>query len=176
MYKYTKVGFNTLSTLVFIDDAVEDFQSLVKTLLPSSQIIIIQPNFNELEEITQVLHQFTSVKTLHIISNGSPGCLYFGKSNLSLFTLKHYASLLKTWSVSNILLYGCNVAAGDIGIEFIRRLHLLTGANVGASIWGIDDTAKGVCLQLNYFLGDINSNLTILPSAWQTGITASQDL
>ena len=173
MYKDRKVGLNTVSTLVFIDDAVEDFQSLVKTLLPSSKIIVVQPNFNEVEEITQALQQFTSVKTLHLISNGSPGCLYFGKSNLSLFTLKRYASLLRTWSVSNILLYGSNVAAGNMGIEFIRRLHLLTGANIGASIWEVSDTAKGVSLQLNYFLPDMNPNLTILPSVWLRNITAS---
>ncbi len=175
MYHDQKVSFYTVSSLVFIDDAVEDFQSLVKTLLPSSQIIVVQPNFNEVEEITQVLKQFTSLKTLHIISNGSPGCLYFGKSNLSLFTLKRYAYLLRTWSVSNLLLYGCNVAAGNIGKEFIRRLHLLTGANIGASIWRADDTAKGVCLQLNYFLGKNNSNLTIIPSIWYENNTVFQD-
>ncbi len=169
MYNDQKVSFDTVRTLVFIDDAVEDFQSLVKALLPSSQIILIRPNHNEIEQITQTLNKYIRLKTLHIISNGSPGCLYLGESNLSFFNIKHYASLLNTWSVSNLLLYGCNLATGNTGKEFIRRLHLLTGANIGASI-SIDDTAKGVCLQLNYFLGKINSNLTILPSTWQTNI------
>ncbi|MBE9211296.1 DUF4347 domain-containing protein [Plectonema cf. radiosum LEGE 06105] len=175
MYNEQKVSFNTVRTLVFIDDAVEDFQSLVQALLPCSQIILIRSNYHEVEQITQTLNKCNRLKSLHIISNGSPGCLYLGKSNFNLFNLKHYASQLKTWSVPNLLLYGCNVAAGNTGNEFIRRLHLLTGANIGASIWKVDDTAKGVCLQLNYFLGEINSNLTILPSTWQTNIKVLQD-
>lgn len=167
-----EVRFNTVSTLVLIDDAVEDFQSLVEALLPSSEIIVIQSNDNEVEQITQILNKCTRVTNLHIISNGSPGCLYLGKSNLSLFTLKHYASRIKTWSVPNLFIYGFNVAARNSGKEFIRRLHFLTGANIGASIWQVDDTAKGVCLQLNYFLGEINSNLTIFPSEWQRNTKA----
>ena len=53
MYNDQKVSFDTVRTLVFIDDAVEDFQSLVKALLPSSQIILIRPNHNEIEQITR---------------------------------------------------------------------------------------------------------------------------
>jgi CSLREA domain-containing protein len=33
----------------------------------------------------------------------------------------------------DLLLYGCNVAAGDAGAEFISRLQQLTGANIAAS-------------------------------------------
>ncbi|MCJ8278973.1 MAG: DUF4347 domain-containing protein [Rivularia sp. ALOHA_DT_140] len=175
MSKDQEVSLNLVRTLVVIDDAVEDFQSLVKVLLPSSQVVVIKPNFNEMEQITQILNKFTRLQSLHIISNGSPGCLYLGNSHLSLFSLSSYASQLQNWSVPNILLYGCNVAAGNVGKEFIRRLHLFTGANIGASIWEDDMTAKGVCLQLNYFLGQINSNLMILPSTWQVNITAFQD-
>lgn len=174
MYNDQEVSLNRIRTLVFIDDTLEDFQSLVKVLLPFSQIVIIQSNSNELEQMTQTLNKYTRLKSLHIISNGSPGCLYFGKSHLSLFNMKCYASQLKTWSVPNILLYGFNVAAGNIGKEFIKRLHLVTGANIGASIWEVDDRAKGICLQLNYFLGEINSNLTILPEPWQREITIFQ--
>ncbi|MEG4219819.1 DUF4347 domain-containing protein [Microcoleus sp. Pol12A6] len=34
---------------------------------------------------------------------------------------------------ANLLLYGCNVAAGDAGEEFITRLHKLTGAQIAAT-------------------------------------------
>ena len=164
MFKHQEVSLHDLRTLIVIDNAVEDFQTLVKALLPASDVVLIQPNNNEVEQITQNLAKYTKLKSLHIISNGSPGCLYLGKSHLSLFAINSYASQLKTWSVPNVLLYGCNVAAGSVGKQFIRRLHLLTGSNIGASIWDENDTTKGVCLQLNYFIGEINSNLTILPS------------
>ncbi|MEL6456648.1 MAG: DUF4347 domain-containing protein [Cyanobacteria bacterium J06621_15] len=175
MFKHQKVSLHSIRTLIVIDDAVEDFQSLVKVLLPTSDVIILQPNNNEVEQITQNLAKYTGLKSLHIISNGSPGCLYLGNSHLSLFAINSYASQLKTWSVPNVMLYGCNVAAGSIGKQFIRRLHLLTGSNIGASIWDEKDTTKGVCLQLNYFIGEINSNLTILPSRWHDNFKAFAD-
>ncbi|MEM6400420.1 MAG: DUF4347 domain-containing protein [Cyanobacteria bacterium P01_D01_bin.116] len=175
MSKDQKICFSTVRNLVVIDYAVEDFQTLVKVLLPASDVIIVKPNYDEVEQITQTLTKYSRLKSLHIISNGSPGCLYLGNSHLSLFALNRYTSQLKYWSVPNILIYGCNVAAGSIGKQFIRRLHLLTGSNIGASIWDANDTTKGVCLQLNYFIGEINSNLAILPSRWHNNLKAFSD-
>lgn len=67
------------------------------------------------------------------------------------------------------------ISAGNIGKELIRRLHLLTGANISASICFVDDTVPCVYLQLNYFVGEINSDLIILPSPWQINIIAGID-
>lgn len=175
MYKYPNTRGSRVKTLVFIDYTVEDFQSLVKVLLPSSEVIIIQPNSQEIEQITQTLNKYTQIKNLHIIANGSPGCLYFGDSHLNLFVLKRYTDQLKTWSVKNILLYGRNVAAENIGKKFIQNLHLLTGANIGASVWKENGEGKGVCLKLNYFLGDISPDLAILPKITEQKITAILD-
>ncbi|MEM6751644.1 MAG: hypothetical protein AAF630_01445 [Cyanobacteria bacterium P01_C01_bin.38] len=55
------------------------------------------------------------------------------------------------------------------------RLHLLTGANFSSSICKVDDTDEGFCLQLNYFVGEINLNLPILPSKWHSNRKAFQD-
>ncbi|MDE5089696.1 MAG: DUF4347 domain-containing protein, partial [Trichodesmium sp. St16_bin2-tuft] len=68
-----------------------------------------------------------------MISHGSPGCLYLGNSQLSLDTLKGYEPQLQQWQLDNLVLYGCNVAAGDGGEEFIHKLHRLTGAEIAAS-------------------------------------------
>ena len=71
--------------------------------------------------------------TVHIISYGGPGCLYLGNSQLSLDTLKHYAPQLQQWDIDYLLLYGCHVAAGDAGEEFVSKLRGLTGADIAAS-------------------------------------------
>ncbi|RCJ15932.1 hypothetical protein A6S26_06460 [Nostoc sp. ATCC 43529] len=49
--------------------------------------------------------------------------------------MKDYGSQLQECSRENLnlLLYGCNVAAGDAGEEFLNKLHSLTGANIAAS-------------------------------------------
>ncbi|MDE5117160.1 MAG: DUF4347 domain-containing protein, partial [Trichodesmium sp. St2_bin2_1] len=65
---------------------------------------------------------------------GRPGCLYLGNGQLNVDNINDdYISDLQGWSVSNLLLYGCNVAAGDGGAEFLEKLHRLTGVNVAAS-------------------------------------------
>ena len=84
-------------------------------------------------QITEILLCARETDTLHVISHGSPGCLYLGNSQLSLDSLGHYAVQLQGWQLDNLLLYGCNVAAGDGGAEFIAKLHRLTGAQIAAS-------------------------------------------
>ena len=75
-----------------------------------------------------------------------------------------YASQLSSWNAAlrpggDILLYGCDIGAGDDGTAFIDRLAELTGANVAAST---DDTG-GLQLGGNWTLekstGSIDSAL-----------------
>jgi len=60
--------------------------------------------------------------------------LHLGASQIDLENIYDYENLLKLWP-ENIhpLLYGCRVAAGDAGEEFIKKLHQLPGATVVAS-------------------------------------------
>ncbi|MEO1765368.1 MAG: DUF4347 domain-containing protein, partial [Cyanobacteria bacterium J06629_18] len=67
---------------------------------------------------------------LHIISQGSPGCLYLGNSSLSVHNFNYYASQLRKWSVSNIFLYGCNIGSQEVGKKFILRLYKTTAAKI----------------------------------------------
>ena len=81
---------------------------------------------------------FPVVKTVvYIIACASPGCLYLGNSELSLNTLSEYATELKSWfntyaliRKNNLAIYGCNVAVGDAGEEFIAKLCVLMEASV----------------------------------------------
>ncbi len=69
--------------------------------------------------------------------------MYLGNTQLSLDTFNRYATQLQQWDVANLLLYGCNVAAGDAGAEFIAKLHTLTGAEIAASKTLTGSAAKG---------------------------------
>lgn len=84
------------------------------------------------------MRQHSQLQTLHIVSHGSPGCVYLGNSELSLNTLKQYTPQLKNWLKNRplkptILLYGCQIAAGDAGEELVNKLHQITGAPIAAS-------------------------------------------
>jgi Ca2+-binding RTX toxin-like protein len=159
------------STIVFIDSAVDDYQTLVKGVIVGAEIIVLDPTLDGVAQITEALIGRTDVAAIHIVSHGSPGCLYLGNTQLSLDTLECYASQLQTWAThltsSSLLLYGCNVAAGDAGEEFLERLHQLTGANIAASTGRIGNAAKGGSWNLERRLGQISTSSAFLPELMQ---------
>ncbi|MDJ0557086.1 MAG: DUF4347 domain-containing protein, partial [Microcoleaceae cyanobacterium MO_207.B10] len=122
-----------IQTIVFVDAGVDNYQQLLDGVVAEALPFGIDTARDGVEQIDRVLQEYPQVKTVHIISHGSPGCLYLGNSQLSLGTLEHYASELQRWNIDNLLLYGCNVAAGDAGAEFVAKLRGLTGANIAAS-------------------------------------------
>jgi hypothetical protein len=84
-----------------------------------------------------------------------------GSSVLNDQTLSSYQSQLESIGKSlsdegDILLYGCNVAEGEAGIDFVRSLAELTSADIAAS----DDTTgaaeNGYDWKLEYTTGPIN--------------------
>jgi hypothetical protein len=119
--------------ILFIDSQVTAPESLLNGLLPDIQAIILNDHQDGIAQISSVLQQHPEIQTLHIVSHGSPGCLYLGNSQLNLTNIYQYQELLQHWNVKNIVLYGCNVAAGDAGDEFIRKLYDITKAQITAT-------------------------------------------
>ncbi|MEG4201764.1 DUF4347 domain-containing protein [Microcoleus sp. Pol12A5] len=134
---------NPVTTIVFIDAGVENSQQLIEGVIPSAEVFVLDGRADGIEQISLVLQHRQNIDAVHIISHGSPGCLYLGNSQLSLDNLIHYAAQLQQWDVANLLLYGCNVAAGDAGEEFITKLHALTGSEIAASKSLTGSAAKG---------------------------------
>ena len=139
--------------LVLIDPQVENYQSLVASVLPNTSVVILDADRDGVEQISQALASHQGVNSLHIVSHGAPGTLYLGDSELSLTTLERYINQLQNWFPPHLLLYGCNVAAGDAGAEFITKLHQLTGANIGASTTKMGNHALGGNWDLDVIVG-----------------------
>jgi len=133
----------TATTIVVIDSSLSDYQTLQTGVVEGVETVILSPNQDGIEQISQVLQQHPHITTIHIVSHGSPGCLYLGNSQLNLENISKYADLLQHWQSENILLYGCNVAAGDAGEEFIRKLHEITNATISASATKTGNAALG---------------------------------
>ncbi|GAB1543661.1 hypothetical protein NUACC21_63370 [Scytonema sp. NUACC21] len=132
-----------ITGILFVDPSVSHYKILLKHLVAGIEAIVLDPERDGVAQITQVLSHHHEVKSVHIVSHGSSGTLYLGNSELSLRTLELYAEQLKNWfspspevpfsPSPSLFLYGCHVAAGDAGTEFIAKLHQLTGANIAAS-------------------------------------------
>lgn len=162
------------SKIIFIDAQVQDYQSLISGVIPEAIVVVLDATQDGIQQITQCLvrHPFSEI---HIISHGAPGCLFLGNRQLNLDTLNQYADQLSSWSADSILLYGCNVAAGDAGAEFIEKLHQRTGAEIAASTTKIGHISQGGNWELDVRIGELKTDIAILPSAQKTysGILAN---
>ncbi|MFN6395544.1 MAG: DUF4347 domain-containing protein, partial [Aphanizomenon sp.] len=149
--------------LAFIDSRLEAQQELVSGLLEGIEVIRLEPSQDGIAQITAVLGQYIDKAiTVHIISHGAPGCVYLGNSQLNLDTFSHYAQQLQQWFSplgrvsSNLFIYGCQVAVGDAGAEFLAKLRALTGANIAASANLTGNAALGGDWELEVTLGENN--------------------
>ena len=132
-----------ITGILFVDPSVSHYEFLLKNVVAGIKAIVLDSERDGVAQITEVLSLYGGVENVHIVSHGSSGTLTLGNSELSLSTLELYADQLKNWfspyshlpvsPVPSLFLYGCHVAAGDAGVEFITKLHQLTQANVAAS-------------------------------------------
>ena len=134
---------NQILTLVFIDTGVDNYQQLFDGVVLEAQPFLIDTATDGIQQIGQILQQYPGPKTVEIISHGAPGCLYLGNTQLSLDTLKQYAPEVQLWDIDNLVLYGCHVASGDAGEEFVGKLSGLMGANISASQTLTGSATKG---------------------------------
>ena len=149
--------------IVFVDAAVPDAQTLIDAVLaaraPGAQIEIVHigAGADGLKQITDVLAGERDLSAVHIISHGSSGQLQLGNGIVDAQTLRNQAEALAAWRASltadaDILLYGCDVAAGADGQPFIALLARLTDADVAASIDATGSAARGATHQLHAVL------------------------
>lgn len=85
-----------------------------------------------------VLSRYNHLDSIQILSHGAPGSLSLGATLLDNASLYRYADSLAAIGASltetgDILLYGCNVADGAAGKQFIDTLAQMTGADIAAS-------------------------------------------
>lgn len=153
--------------LVIVDSNVADADKLVAGVLPQAAAIVLDPSRDGVLQITEALQLRPYVTSLHIICHGEPGRLFLGNAQLSLETLERYAWDLQSWFSSRssntptVLLYGCHVAAGIAGADFLTKLHQLTGAGIAASTSLTGNVAQGGNWELEARIGSIKPELAI---------------
>ncbi|MEZ5738202.1 MAG: DUF4347 domain-containing protein [Burkholderiaceae bacterium] len=129
--------------LVVIDPSVDQWEDLVAGLPAEARVILLDPASNGVQQIARaMLDAAAPVSSLHLVSHGSAGRLTLGDSVLNEASLGAYAA---QWSAigdqlapgGDILIYGCDVAQGREGADFLAAVARATRADVAASS---DDT------------------------------------
>ena len=143
--------------IVFIDATVPDYQTLIDSAHPGTQVVLLDPSQDGIAQITAAL-QGGNFSAVHIVSHGSEGSIQLGSSILNAETLEtQYAASLQQWRESltpdaDILLYGCNVAADS---QSDTRLGLKPQANSESRLKPTESTSnQSVSTDFRYETGN----------------------
>ena len=132
--------------IAFVDRAVPQAEALIAGLQAARaggrpiEVIPIDVDEDGIARIGAVLadRPAQAVTAVHLISHGADGVVQLGAERLDADSLLRRAGEIASWSQAlgdgaDLLIYGCDVAAGAAGQALIRDLAALSGADVAAS-------------------------------------------
>jgi uncharacterized delta-60 repeat protein len=127
-----------VKSLVFIDSRVADHQTLLSGLSADTEWVLLDADKDGVQQMQDALVGYSGLESIQIVSHGSAGTLYLGSTVLDQGTIGAYLQGLQAigqalTETGDLLLYGCNVAAGEAGRAFIEAVAKATGADVAAS-------------------------------------------
>ena len=140
----TELSFMSSKNIVFIDSRVAGYKSTIDSVRDPAEVFILNGESDGLTQMAGYLKGRSGIEAIHVISHGSQGALYLGSTVLDDKNLAAHQPQLTSMGASltqtgDILLYGCDVAQGDVGVQFIASLAQVTGADLAAS----DDLTGG---------------------------------
>lgn len=135
----TSSATSSASEIAFVDSGVEVVDELTELVRRGVDVVLIDSSTDPIEQMDKVLRSRSDVSALHIVSHGESGRLHLGGQVIDSDSLRSQAGRLQSWrsaltSDADILLYGCDAAAGERGQSFLKTWSRLTGADVGGSI------------------------------------------
>jgi hypothetical protein len=135
---------------VIVDTSVADYKTLEAGVKDGVAIIEIDGHQDGLAQIAKWAESQSGYDAIHILSHGSEGMLHLGAVTLtdaSLTSELAQAELAEIGHALNaggdLLLYGCDVAAGSDGTQFVADLAVATGADVAASTDATGASSRG---------------------------------
>ncbi|WP_198064192.1 DUF4347 domain-containing protein [Neptunomonas qingdaonensis] len=163
--------------LIIIDAAVDNQQQLLQQIIPADsqinyQIHYVDHNSGGINQISELLKQYSQIEAVHILSHGNSDGVQLGSSWIDAGTLNQQAEQITQWSSAltedaDILIYGCDVTSSEAGIDFVQTLQRLSGADVAASDDKTGATALGGDWDLEYQSGVIEAQLAFSVEAQQ---------
>ena len=127
---------------------------------------IIDAQQDGIEQVSEILSQYENLDAVHILSHGASGALFLGAGRITASTLQQESRKVQRWGNAlsadgDILLYGCNIAAGNDGEKLVQELARLTQADIAASSDATGDAEQGGNWSLEVSTGDIEQSLKV---------------
>jgi predicted outer membrane repeat protein len=138
--------------IVVLDSSVADAASLSNDLAAQQragrniEVLSLNAGDDGIARITELLAQRNNISALHLLGHGTDGVVVLGGVQLNSASLLARAGEIARWgrafsSDADLLIYGCDVAAGSTGQGLVHDLAALTGTDVAAST---DTTASSL--------------------------------
>ncbi|MCE2658967.1 MAG: DUF2341 domain-containing protein [Rubrivivax sp.] len=183
----TESAAGSVRELVVVDLSLPDAQVLLAGLQAQRdagrpiEIVTLQAQDDGIAVIGDALDQHQGLTALHLLTHGGPGHVQLGAVRLDATTLSWQAAEIARWSSAfapgaDWLIYGCDVAQGGAGQNFVQQLALLSGADVAASDDSTGAFSAGGDWVLEQQTGAVQAALAAdapLQQAWQGLMQAS---
>ncbi|MDO9290429.1 MAG: DUF4347 domain-containing protein, partial [Hydrogenophaga sp.] len=123
--------------IIFVDSIAEGVTEYLDT--HPGEVYVLDPDRDGVEQIAEILRDREGVDAIHIVSHGTDGQLFLGSGTLNTGTLANaYGDEMDVIAAAlsddaDILIYGCDVASTEAGVELMQGLSDATGADVAAS-------------------------------------------
>ncbi len=165
--------------LVIVNLSTPDYEILVDDLVAERndgrvfEVVMLDADRDGVEQVNALLAERTGLDAVHIISHGDDGSISLGNSLLDLGALTANAEAIQGWSDAfsadgDLLIYGCNLAAGADGRAFIDVLGSLTGADIAASTDLTGDAGLGGDWDLEYQKGAVEAGVALSAEAQES--------
>ncbi len=156
--------------VVFVDEAVEDAESLLAGLRDQSVdgtqwwVVRLSSEEDGISQITQALGELSGVDAVHLVSHGDRQGLQLGNMRLDAETISAYAGEIASWggamdTDADLLLYGCDLAGSDDGRALIDSIAILCDCDVAASDDVTGHQTRGGDWDLEYAFGAIETSV-----------------
>jgi hypothetical protein len=150
--------------VVFVDTSVSGYKTLEAGIPAGMSIVEIDGSQNGLAQIANWAQTHTGFDAIHILSHGTEGMLELGTAFVNDAALHSSGTQAELADIGHalksggdLLLYGCDVAAGSDGRQFVDDLSAATGHDVAASTDATGAAAKGGNWTLEAQVGHIDA-------------------
>ena len=153
--------------LLIVDGAVQNKTVFYKQQKPGVEVVEI-PNNGGLTALMEVLSRYHGLDAIHLVSHARPGELYIGGQKVNSESLQANVSSLAILNGAireggDLMLYGCELAKGQEGDDFLQIIKGNTHVDVAASVDRTGNAGYGGNWDLEIQKGDINAK--VLPES-----------
>lgn len=160
----------------FLDSGIQDQDDLLAAIPPGAEVHVLDGDSDGVEQISELLAGRSGIGAIHIVSHGSAGQLELGSASLTLESMSgehaEALSIIRDALSDNadIMIYGCEFAAGEEGQAAIVALAEATGADIAASIDLTGAASRGGDWDLEQTTGTIEAG-NLVATVWDGLLT-----